>query len=80
MVLLGTGGGNGGGYLMNKYVLIGVHGGLIFLQGLLNCMPIRYVDYLGLLAVVWNILGEMVYLCISSQFVHENFSRIRLLY
>ncbi|KAG0566559.1 hypothetical protein KC19_7G072400 [Ceratodon purpureus] len=60
MVLLGTGGGNGGGYLMNKYVLIGVHGGLILLQGLINCMPIQYVDFFGLLAVVWNVVGAFV--------------------
>lgn len=70
MVLLGTGGGNGGGHLMDKYALIGIHGGLIVSQGLLNCMPIHYVDYLGLLAVVWNILGETVYLRFPSQ-IHK---------
>lgn len=58
MVLLSTGGANGGGYVLNKYQLIGIHGGAIVTEGLLNCMSIEYVDYLGLLAVAWNILGE----------------------
>lgn len=83
MVLLGTGGGNGGGYLLNKYQLIGIHGGLIVSQGLLNCMPIQYLDYFGLLAVAWNVLGVFVLIILipsvairrqSASFVFTSFN------
>lgn len=67
MVLLGTGGANGGGYVMNKYEVVATNAAILFSSGLLNCLPIKYVDYLGLLSAAWNFLGTKTF-AISSQF------------
>lgn len=60
MVLLGTGGANGGGYVMNKYEVVATNAAILFSSGLLNCLPIKYVDYLGLLSAAWNFLGTFL--------------------
>lgn len=60
LVLLATGGANGGGYLMGKYQLIGVHAAILFSTGLLNCLPIQYIHYLSLFAAAWNLVGTAV--------------------
>lgn len=61
MALLSTGGANGGGYVANKYVVIGIHAGLLVAQGIINSFPIRWLSYLGTLAAAWNILGTYAY-------------------
>lgn len=58
MILLGTGGANGGGYYASKYVVIGMHGGILFLHALINSLSIHWVSYLGTIAAAWNILGQ----------------------
>ena len=57
MVLLGTGGANGGGYLMNKYEIVAANAAILFTTALLNSLPIQFVDYLGLFSATWNFLG-----------------------
>jgi hypothetical protein len=47
-VLLGTGGANSGGYLMNKHEIVAADAAILFMIALLNSLPIQYVDYLGL--------------------------------
>jgi hypothetical protein len=57
MVLLGTGGANSGGYLMNKHEIVAADAAILFMIALLNSLPIQYVDYLGLFSATWNFLG-----------------------
>lgn len=57
IVLLSTGGANGGGYILTKNQIVAVHGGLLVSLGLLNSFPIQLLDYIGLFAVVWQIIG-----------------------
>lgn len=83
IVLLGTGGANGGGYILTKNQCVAVHASLLLSQGLLNCLTIQYLDYLGLLAVAWNFLGAIVLIILvpsmamdrqSAKFVFTSFS------
>ena len=39
IVLLATGGLNGGGYMASKYVLVAIYGVILILHGLINCPP-----------------------------------------
>ncbi|KAG0630375.1 hypothetical protein M758_1G174100 [Ceratodon purpureus] len=71
MVLLATGGANGGGYVANKYVVIGIHGGILISHALVNSFSIRWVSYLGTLAAFWNILGVFVLIILIPAVAHE---------
>lgn len=57
IILLSTGGKNGGGYEANKYVTIAFHAGLLVLHGIINSLPISWLSFLGQLAAIWNVLG-----------------------
>ena len=57
IILLSTGGKNGGGYEASKYVVIGFHGALLFLHALLNSLPISWLSFFGQLAAAWNVIG-----------------------
>ena len=57
IILLSTGGKNGGGYEASKYVVIAFHGGILFLHGVINSLPISLLSFLGQLAAIWNVLG-----------------------
>lgn len=57
MILLGTGGKNGGGYEASKYVVIAFHGGILLLHAALNSLPISWLSLFGQLAAAWNVLG-----------------------
>lgn len=59
MVLLGTGGANGGGYVLSKYALIGLQAVILLSLGLLNCLPVQYFSYVSNFSMVWNALGKM---------------------
>ncbi len=59
MALLSTGGASGGGYVANKYVVIGIHGGILVAQAIINSFPIHWISYLGTFAAAWNILGML---------------------
>lgn len=68
IVLLSTGGRNGGGYEGSDYVVIGIHGGILFIHALLNSLPISVLSFIGQLAAIWNLLGTHLFLlslCLS---------------
>ncbi|KAL6577628.1 Mitochondrial branched-chain amino acid (BCAA) aminotransferase [Orobanche minor] len=60
IILLGTGGKNGGGYVASKYVVIAFHAGILLLHATLNSLPISWLSFFGQLAAAWNILGVFV--------------------
>lgn len=62
IILLSTGGKNGGGFEASKYVIIGLHGGILFLHALINSLPISYLSFLGQLAAAWNVFGKEIIL------------------
>jgi hypothetical protein len=57
IILLSTGGKNGGGYEGSKYVTIAFHAGILVLHGIMNSLPISWLSFLGQLAAFWNVLG-----------------------
>jgi hypothetical protein len=57
IILLGTGGANGGGYLASKYVVLAIYGLILFLHGLINNLPIHWLSWFGHLGAYWNIAG-----------------------
>lgn len=58
IILLSTGGKNGGGYEASKYVVIGFHGGILLLHAIINSLPISVLSFFGQLAAAWNLVGE----------------------
>lgn len=70
MILLGTGGANGGGYSLSKYGIIGLHAGILILQGLINCLPIAWLAMFGVFSAAWNCVGT---LCIVKSFCIRGF-------
>uniref|UniRef100_A0A8R7PXB7 Amino-acid permease BAT1-like protein n=1 Tax=Triticum urartu TaxID=4572 RepID=A0A8R7PXB7_TRIUA len=60
IVLLGTGGANGGGYLASKYVVLAIYGLILVLHGLINSLPIRWLSWFGKLGAFWNVAGILV--------------------
>ena len=62
MILLGTGGKNGGGYEASKYVVIAIHAGLLLLHAALNSLPISWLSFFGQVAAAWNVLGTKRFL------------------
>ncbi|KAJ8770057.1 hypothetical protein K2173_010088 [Erythroxylum novogranatense] len=59
IILLSTGGANGGGYQASKYVVIAMHGGILFLHAILNSLPISVLSFFGQLAAVWNLVAVL---------------------
>ena len=57
IILLSTGGKNGGGYEASKYVVIGFHGGILLLHAIINSLPISLLSFFGQLAAFWNVIG-----------------------
>ncbi|KAL2602447.1 hypothetical protein AAZV13_10G228700 [Glycine max] len=83
IILLSTGGKNGGGYEASKYVVIAFHGGILFLHGVINSLPISLLSFLGQLAAIWNVLGVFVLMIVipsvateraSAKFVFTHFN------
>ncbi|KAH7424845.1 hypothetical protein KP509_11G027600 [Ceratopteris richardii] len=83
IILLSTGGANGGGYMASKYEVIGIHGGLLFIHAVLNSLPIGWLAHLGMLSAVWNIVGVFFLMIIipvvsprkaTSEFVFQHFN------
>ncbi|KAL9317178.1 hypothetical protein ACSQ67_013695 [Phaseolus vulgaris] len=83
IILLSTGGKNGGGYQASKYVVIAIHGGILFLHGIINSLPISLLSFLGQLAAIWNVLGVFVLMIVipsvateraSAKFVFTHFN------
>ncbi|KAK7390895.1 hypothetical protein VNO78_19081 [Psophocarpus tetragonolobus] len=83
IILLSSGGKNGGGYEASKYVVIAFHGGILLLHGIINSLPISLLSFLGQLAAIWNVLGVFVLMIVipcvateraSAEFVFTNFN------
>uniref|UniRef100_A0A0D9XGT0 Amino acid permease/ SLC12A domain-containing protein n=1 Tax=Leersia perrieri TaxID=77586 RepID=A0A0D9XGT0_9ORYZ len=60
IVLLSTGGKNGGGYLASKYVVFAFHAGILLSHAIINSLPIAWLSFFGQFATAWNMLGVFV--------------------
>ncbi|XP_041011002.1 amino-acid permease BAT1 homolog isoform X1 [Juglans microcarpa x Juglans regia] len=71
IILLSTGGKNGGGYEASKYLVIGFHGGILLLHAIINSLPISWLSLFGQLAAGWNIVGVFVLMilipCVATE-------------
>ncbi|XP_039019572.1 amino-acid permease BAT1-like [Hibiscus syriacus] len=83
IILLSTGGKNGGGYEGSKYVLIAFHGGILLIHAILNSLPISVLSFFGQLAAAWNLLGVVLLMILipsvateraSAKFVFTHFN------
>ncbi|KAF8399066.1 hypothetical protein HHK36_014932 [Tetracentron sinense] len=83
IILLSTGGINGGGYEASKYVVICFHGGILFLHAILNSLSITWLSFLGQFAALWNVAGVFVLMILiptvateraSAKFVFTHFN------
>lgn len=69
---------------LNKYEVIGIHGGILFLHALINSLQIHWLSYLGTLGAAWNIIGVFVLIILipavaierqSASFVFTSFDK-----
>ncbi|XP_016455627.1 amino-acid permease BAT1 homolog [Nicotiana tabacum] len=83
IILLSTGGVNGGGYQASKYVVIALHAAILLLHAILNSLPISWLSFFGQLAAAWNVLGVFLLMILipavateraSTKFVFTNFN------
>uniref|UniRef100_A0A0D6QS10 Amino acid permease/ SLC12A domain-containing protein n=1 Tax=Araucaria cunninghamii TaxID=56994 RepID=A0A0D6QS10_ARACU len=83
IILLSTGGKNGGGYEASKYVVIAFHGGILLSHAILNSFPITWLSFFGTLSAAWNVLGVFVLMILipavapekaSAKFIFEHFN------
>ncbi|PSR87766.1 Amino-acid permease [Actinidia chinensis var. chinensis] len=83
IILLITGGKNGGGYDASKYVVIALHGGILLLHAIINSLPISWLSLFGQLAAAWNLVGVFVLMILiptvakekaSAKFVFTHFN------
>ncbi|KAJ1398336.1 Amino acid/polyamine transporter I [Sesbania bispinosa] len=74
IILLSTGGKNGGGYEASKYVVIAFHGGILLLHGIINSLPISLLSFLGQLAAIWNVVGVFVLMILIPSVATERAS------
>ncbi|XP_058769217.1 amino-acid permease BAT1 homolog [Vicia villosa] len=74
IILLSTGGKNGGGYVASKYVVLAFHGGILLLHGMINSLPISVLSFLGQVGAIWNVLGVFVLMILIPSVVTERAS------
>lgn len=74
IVVLGTGGANGGGYLASKHVVLAIYGVILILQGLINSLPIQRLSWLGKFGVLWNTAGVFVLVILIPMVAKERAS------
>ncbi|KAK3036717.1 hypothetical protein RJ639_030541 [Escallonia herrerae] len=83
IILLSTGGKNGGGYEASKYVVICFHGGILLLHAIINSLSISWLSFFGQLAAAWNFVGVFVLMILiptvateraSAKFVFTHFN------
>ncbi|KVH96267.1 Amino acid permease, conserved site-containing protein [Cynara cardunculus var. scolymus] len=83
IILLSTGGKNGGGYQASKYIVLAIHGGILLVHAIINSLPISWLSFFGQVAAAWNILGVFfLMICIpvvakeraSAEFVFTHFN------
>ncbi|XP_075635158.1 amino-acid permease BAT1 homolog isoform X2 [Castanea sativa] len=74
IILLSTGGKNGGGYEASKYVVICFHGGILLLHAIINSLPITWLSLFGQLAALWNLVGVFVLMILIPSVATERAS------
>ncbi|KAL8150716.1 hypothetical protein V2J09_020524 [Rumex salicifolius] len=74
IILLCTGGKNGGGYEASKYMVLLFHAGILLSHALLNSLPISYLSLLGQFAAAWNFLGVFVLMLVIPLVAKERAS------
>ncbi|XAR72304.1 hypothetical protein NMG60_11018896 [Bertholletia excelsa] len=74
IVLLSTGGKNGGGYEASKYIVIAFHGGILLLHAIINSLPISWLSFFGQLAALWNLIGVLVLMILIPTVAKERAS------
>ncbi|KAL6854308.1 hypothetical protein ACP4OV_019211 [Aristida adscensionis] len=74
IILLGTGGANGGGYMASKYVLMAIYGAILIVHGLVNCLPVHWLLWFGHLGTFWNTAGVFVLLVLIPAVAKERAS------
>lgn len=74
IILLSTGGKNGGGYEASKYVVIGLHGGILLLHAIINSLPISVLSFFGQIAAAWNLVGVCVLMILIPSVATERAS------
>jgi hypothetical protein len=57
IVLLSTGGANGGGYMASKYVVLAIYCAILILHGLINSLSIQWLAWFGQFGAFWNLAG-----------------------
>ncbi|GJM93960.1 hypothetical protein PR202_ga10563 [Eleusine coracana subsp. coracana] len=60
IILLSTGGKNGGGYMASKYVVMAFHAAILLSHAVINSLPITVLSFFGQFAAAWNMLGVFV--------------------
>ncbi|XP_020966753.1 amino-acid permease BAT1 homolog isoform X2 [Arachis ipaensis] len=74
IILLSTGGKNGGGYVASKYVVIAIHGGILVIHGVINSLPISILSLLAHLGAIWNVVGVFVLIILIPSVATERAS------
>ncbi|XP_078428380.1 amino-acid permease BAT1 homolog isoform X2 [Wolffia australiana] len=83
IILLSTGGTNGGGYVASKYVVICFHAAILLSHAILNSISITWLSLLGQFAAAWNVMGVCVLMILipmvatqkaSAEFVFTHFN------
>ncbi|XP_027367429.1 amino-acid permease BAT1 homolog [Abrus precatorius] len=74
IILLSTGGKNGGGYMASKYVVIAFHGRILLLHGIINTLPVSLIAFLGRLGAIWNVVGVFVLMILIPSVATERAS------
>ncbi|XP_044973398.1 amino-acid permease BAT1 homolog isoform X1 [Hordeum vulgare subsp. vulgare] len=74
IILLATGGTNGGGYVASKYVVLGIYGFILVLHGLINSLPIHWLSWFGQLGAFWNAAGVFVLVILIPSVAKERSS------
>ncbi|WVZ54609.1 hypothetical protein U9M48_005379 [Paspalum notatum var. saurae] len=60
IILLSTGGSNGGGYVASKYAVFAFHAGILLSHAIINSLSITWLSFFGQLAAAWNMIGVFV--------------------
>ncbi|TKW18804.1 hypothetical protein SEVIR_5G455800v4 [Setaria viridis] len=74
MILLSTGGANGGGYLASKYVVLAIYTAILIVHGLINSLPIQWLSWFGQLGAFWNVAGVFLLVILIPSVAKERAS------
>jgi len=74
MILLSTGGANGGGYLASKYVVQAIYTAILIMHGLINSLSIQWLSWFGQLGALWNVAGVFVLVILIPSVAKERAS------